>query len=75
MQSVYAHLSGVAVEKGDTVEKGQLIGYMGSSGRSTGTHLHWEVLQDGSRFNPYTLFSTKELPEVEEQSAEDNAER
>lgn len=66
LQSVYAHLSGVAVEKGDTVEKGQLIGYMGSSGRSTGTHLHWEVLQDGSRFNPYILFSNGKVPEIEE---------
>ena len=72
LKSLYAHLSGVAVEKGDTVEKGQLIGYMGSSGRSTGTHLHWEVLQDGSSFNPYILFSNGKVPEIEEeQNSED----
>ena len=65
LQSLYAHLSGVAVEKGDTVEEGQLIGYMGSTGRSTGTHLHLEAWQDGSRFDPLTLFGAEEIPEIE----------
>lgn len=69
LQSAYAQLASVAVEEGDTVEKGQLIGYMGSTGRSTGTHLHLMTSQDGALFNPYELFhdvslSTSEEPDV-----------
>lgn len=41
--SIYNHLSAVAVEPGEKVEKGQIIGYMGSSGLATGSHLHWEM--------------------------------
>ena len=75
LKSVYAHLSGVAVKTGDTVEKGQLVGYMGSSGRSTGTHLHLETRQDGSQFDPLTLFSAEEIPEIEDESAADSAQK
>ncbi|MGD8718122.1 MAG: peptidoglycan DD-metalloendopeptidase family protein [Candidatus Zixiibacteriota bacterium] len=41
--SIYNHLSDVAVEPGERVEKGQVIGYMGSTGLATGSHLHWEM--------------------------------
>jgi len=41
--SIYNHLSAVAVEPGEKVEKGQIIGYMGASGLATGSHLHWEM--------------------------------
>ncbi len=41
--SIYNHLSAVAVEPGQPVEKGQVIGYMGSTGLATGPHLHWEM--------------------------------
>ncbi len=51
-ETYYAHLDGFAVKKGDTVEKGQTIGYMGASGRTTGTHLHYEVHYKGSPVNP-----------------------
>jgi murein DD-endopeptidase MepM/ murein hydrolase activator NlpD len=41
--SIYNHLSAAAVSPGEKVEKGQIIGYMGSSGLATGSHLHWEM--------------------------------
>ncbi len=51
-ETYYAHLSGFAINKGDEVGKGQTIGYMGASGRTTGTHLHYEVHYKGSPVNP-----------------------
>ncbi len=48
----YGHLSGIGVQIGDTVERGQLIGLIGSTGRSTGPHLHYEVRLSDKAINP-----------------------
>ena len=54
----YAHVSKVAVRKGQRVDKGQKIAEIGSSGRSTGPHLHLEVLKDGKSINPRKRLNT-----------------
>ncbi|MNZ94643.1 Murein hydrolase activator NlpD precursor [compost metagenome] len=51
-QTLYGHLSKISVKKGEIIEKGSKIGVMGSTGRSTGTHLHFEIHKDGSIQNP-----------------------
>jgi murein DD-endopeptidase MepM/ murein hydrolase activator NlpD len=52
IQTRYGHLSRFAARPGQRVRRGELIGYMGSTGRSTGSHLHYEVRIDGRAVNP-----------------------
>ena len=52
LETVYGHTSHIYVEVGQEVEKGQLIGLVGSTGHSTGPHVHFEVRKNGTAVNP-----------------------
>ena len=56
-QTFYAHMSRVTVSKGQVVDQGARIGQMGSTGMSTGAHLHFEVRKDGSNLDPLKFLS------------------
>ena len=53
----YAHLSAYKVKPGQSVKRGDIIGYVGSTGRSTGAHLHYEILANGALLNPLQLLT------------------
>ncbi len=57
----YGHLSKYAVKVGDTVKRGQVIGYVGATGRATGSHLHYEILANGQRIDPLRLLTQPSL--------------
>ena len=59
-ESAYGHMSGIAVSAGQQVRKGEIIGFVGSTGYSTGPHLHFEVFVDGENIDPlYMLKKAK----------------
>lgn len=62
-KTLYAHLSKKAVKPGQKVKRGQVIGYVGSTGMSTGAHLHYEVIKNGQRVNPVYYFNAEITPE------------
>jgi murein DD-endopeptidase MepM/ murein hydrolase activator NlpD len=57
LQTKYGHLSGFNVQKGAHVKRGELIGRLGSTGRTTGNHLHYEVMANGRLLNPLQLLT------------------
>lgn len=65
-QTLYAHLSGFNVKVGDQVNRGQVIGFVGNSGTSTGPHVHYEVHKNGEPVNPqYYYFKDLNFQEYE----------
>nr|NLB29867.1 M23 family metallopeptidase [Clostridiales bacterium] len=57
MTTLYAHMSKLNVKNGQAVTKGDVVGYAGSTGTATATHLHFEVAVNGERQNPLNYFS------------------
>lgn len=55
--TLYAHMSSRAVSEGQTVSQGEVVGYVGTTGRSTGNHLHFEIRVNGSRTDPLYYFT------------------
>ncbi len=62
LESRYAHCRAVSVREGETVQAGSLVGSVGSTGRSTGPHLHFEVRQGGRPVDPASVLSWEEGP-------------
>jgi murein DD-endopeptidase MepM/ murein hydrolase activator NlpD len=56
-ETLYGHLNSIGVKVGQVVEKGESIGIMGNTGRSTGTHLHFEIIKNGTVENPMTYLN------------------
>lgn len=62
-ETLYAHMSKVAVRVGEQVKRGQVIGYVGNTGTSTGPHLHYEVHKNGTPVDPAFYFYSDITPE------------
>ena len=58
--TLYAHCSSICVTVGQKVKQGEVIGYVGTTGNSTGNHLHFEVWQNGERTDALNFFSAKD---------------
>ena len=69
-QTLYAHMSKVDVRRGQKVKRGDIIGYVGSTGRSTAPHLHYEVVKDGRKINPVNYYFNDLSPEEYEMMLE-----
>ncbi len=72
-QTMYAHLSKKIVKTGQKVKRGQLIGYVGSTGMSIAPHLHYEVIKNGIKVNPIHYFFNDLTPEEYQQVIESSS--
>ncbi len=74
--SIYAHLSKYNVRRGQKVKRGDIIGFVGNTGRSMGPHLHYEILKDKKKINPLNFYygnlSQKEFDAILIQSRQEN---
>ena len=62
-QTLYGHMSRVKVRIGQKVNRGDIIGYVGNTGKSTGPHCHYEVIKNGKKINPINFFFDDLTPE------------
>ena len=62
IRTVYAHCDQLAVAAGDSVQRGNVIGWVGSTGRSTGPHVHYEVVVDGRPLDPEVFILDRPIP-------------
>lgn len=69
-KTLYAHMSRFNIKKGQKVKRGEIIGYVGSTGLSTGPHLHYEVIKDGQKVNPVNYLFNSLTPEEYEKIIE-----
>lgn len=69
-KTLYAHLSAFKIRQGQKIKRGELIGLIGSTGKSTGPHLHYEVIQNGKKVNPIGYYHSDLSPEQYEKLLE-----
>jgi len=62
-KTLYAHMSRFNVREGQKIKRGEVIGYVGNTGKSTAPHLHYEVIKDGAKVNPVNFFYNDITPE------------
>jgi len=74
--SIYAHMDNISVRKGNRVKRGDIIGYVGSSGRSVAPHLHYEITKDGKKIDPINFYhgnlSPSEYENLINQASQEN---
>ena len=74
--SLYAHMSKYNVKRGQKVKRGDIIGYVGNTGRSVASHLHYEILKDNKKINPLNFYygnlSTSEFDALLAQASQEN---
>lgn len=74
--SLYAHLNKYNVKRGQKVKRGDVIGYVGNTGRSVAPHLHYEILKDGKKINPLNFYygdlSSAEFDAIVNQASQEN---
>ena len=74
--SLYAHMDKIAVRRGNIVKRGDIIGYVGNTGRSVAPHLHYEISKDGRKINPINFYSGSlspiEFEELVNQASQEN---
>lgn len=69
-QTLYGHMSRIKMKIGQKVNRGDVIGYVGNSGKSTGPHCHYEVIKNGKKINPINFFYSDLSPEEFQQLLE-----
>ena len=74
--SLYAHLDKYNVRRGQKVKRGEIIGFVGNTGRSVAPHLHYEILKDGKKINPLNFYygdlSSAEFDAIVNQASQEN---